>query len=199
MRGDPRPPDRSRLVASDVLDRVVRAAGVAAHGDVLDVGGSFRGAAGCAAERVELLGLGDPEQLPFQGGTFDAVLVDADAAAALPRAHLVEEAARLLRPGGVLALLDVVPTRRGVVVLALGISLARFATDLLPGRIGDRILGGPRACTLDGWRALARARGLALQVEEELPPASALARLDLARDLVLCLRRPLVHDGAVAA
>lgn len=176
--------------ASDRKGRVVRAAGAAAHGRVLDVGGSFRTA--IAAERVELLGLGDRERLPFEGGTFDAVLVGIDASPGLSRAHLVEEAARVLRPGGVLALLDVVATPRGVVVSAVG--------NLLPGRVGDRLVGGRPACTLDGWRALARARGLALRVVEELSPTSPLARLGLSRELVLCLERSIArHRGAAAA
>ena len=96
-------------------------------------------------DRVELR-LADAQKLPFEDGSFDAVLSESVTAFAADKAAAVREYARVVRPGGYVGLnettwLSAEPPRRMVEYV-------------------ERAIGGIRPETGEGWRALLAAAGL---------------------------------------
>lgn len=176
--------------AERMSHRVTEAAGVRNGQRILDVGCGFGGTVAGLDERlddVELFGLnidprqierarttinprprnvvsfveGDACEMPFDDASFDVVLALECAFHFPSRARFFEEAARVLRPGGSLAICDIVPSERGVALLAM--------KDLLFSGYVERMVGHTDlSCTVAGYRALARAAGLTVRVDEDV-------------------------------
>jgi ubiquinone/menaquinone biosynthesis C-methylase UbiE len=146
-RADGTPHDFARA-AQQLTDRMIEAGRVRNGHRVLDVGCGFGGLVATLDERhagMELVGLNiDPRQLerakrivkprpdnrvawvegdacdmPFDDHTFDVVLAVECAFHFPSRARFLSEARRVLRPGGRLALCDIVPSRVGSKMLFL--------------------------------------------------------------------------------
>jgi SAM-dependent methyltransferase len=104
---------------------------------------------------------GDACAMPFPDASFDVVLAVECAFHFPSRARFFAEARRVLKPGGLLALSDFMPTRRGAPLLA--------AQDLLFGRYIRNVVGPTDvSLTLPRYKELAQSRGLRLLHEEDI-------------------------------
>jgi ubiquinone/menaquinone biosynthesis C-methylase UbiE len=178
------------IAADRMSQRVWRAAGATDGMRILDVGCGFGGTIATLDEalaNVDLVGLnidgrqlarardqvkprrenriefveGDACAMPFEDASFDVVLAVECAFHFPSRARFFSEVRRVLRPGGRLALCDIVPSERGTPLLHI--------QELLFGRYSERLAGRvDLSCTLDGYRRLAADAGLRVLVEEDV-------------------------------
>ncbi|MFO0755144.1 MAG: methyltransferase domain-containing protein [Byssovorax sp.] len=104
---------------------------------------------------------GDACQMPFDDASFDVVLAVECAFHFPSRARFFAEVRRVLRPGGLLALSDFMPSRLGEPLL--------HVQDLLFGDYIRKVVGPTDlSVTLPRYKAMAEAEGLRLLHEEDI-------------------------------
>jgi demethylmenaquinone methyltransferase / 2-methoxy-6-polyprenyl-1,4-benzoquinol methylase len=103
---------------------------------MLEIGRSKVAKAGCA-ERIELV-RGDAEALPFPDATFDGICIAFGIRNVPDRDRALREMARVTRPGGYVAILELSEPRSGV----LG-PLARFHVHTVVPYVGALLSGAP--------------------------------------------------------
>jgi demethylmenaquinone methyltransferase/2-methoxy-6-polyprenyl-1,4-benzoquinol methylase len=112
----------------------VRVVGVDPSARMLEVGREKVRRAGLE-QRIELV-QGDAQELPFEGGHFDGVCMAFGIRNVPDRARALREMARVTRPGGRVAILELSEPRRGV----LG-PLARFHVHTVVPAVGALLSG----------------------------------------------------------
>lgn len=135
------------------------------------------------AERVELI-TGDAERLPFPDASFDGITMAFGIRNVPDRPRALAEMARVLRPGGRVAILELSEPRRGIIA-----PLARFHVHTLVPRLGALLSGAAEYRYLE--RSIARfpppeefaetMRGAGLEVLEVRPLTFGVVCLYVAR------------------
>jgi len=134
--------------------------GLLARAGLLAVGVDVEPRAVARARRQAAAVVGDAERLPLASGAYDAVVCECSVSTFADPDRAVSELARVLRPGGQLAMTDVVLRR-----------------DLVPARVVAAVDRLTRARTLPEYAALVEAAGLrVLRIEDRSADALALTR-----------------------
>jgi microcystin synthetase protein McyJ len=159
--------------------------------------------------RIDLR-MGDATRMEFEDASFDKLMSVECAFHFDPRTDFLREAARVLRPGGTLALTDMIPRRgvdpgaylQGVAAVGTGVCLDNpanaYDADTYAGYLRDAGFAAVRIESIIDWTripfvdALERA-GRRLQGEREAEVARSVARLrgliDAGEDYVLVVAR----------
>ncbi len=169
--------------AGRLTERMIEAGGVRDDQRVLDVGCGFGGLVSAVNDRftgMNLVGLnidarqiararklasprgdnevefveGDACELPFPDASFDVVFAVECAFHFESRAKFIAEAHRVLRPGGRLAICDILPTQRGMQIVRLKDALFSSYVSRVTGHVN-------LACTIEDYLAMGRESGLA--------------------------------------
>ena len=134
--------------------------GLLARAGLLAVGVDVEQRAVARARRQAAAVVGDAQHLPLASGAYDAVLCECSVSTFADPARALSELARVLRPGGQLAMTDVVLRR-----------------DLAPARVVAAVDRLTCARTLPAYAALVEAAGLrVVRTEDRSAEALALTR-----------------------